>query len=65
MGAFMREHRGVEYEIIKVETQWRSTIYRKEEFAPKPRTPLSYSTQREADTACRADIDRSVNAHRT
>ena len=62
-GLGVAAHRDVEYEITKVENQWMWTIYPNKKLAPRFKAPVSYSTKREAEAACRAAIDRALATH--
>ncbi|MEP7241382.1 MAG: hypothetical protein ABI697_10895 [Devosia sp.] len=61
----MAVYNGIGYRISRSETQWYWTI----EDALTARLanrklPLSYATHREAEKACRAEIDRTATATR-
>lgn len=59
-GGNIGEHRGVEYEITKAENQWLWTINPEERTSKTRSTVFTYSTKREADAACRTEIDRGL-----
>ena len=60
----MSEHRGVAYEINKAETQWVWVIDPKDPASKGRLRAFTYSTRREADAACRKEIDRGSNTNR-
>ncbi|MEQ1899942.1 MAG: hypothetical protein ABL866_04335 [Devosia sp.] len=61
----MEVYHGIAYEIAKSDSQWHWTIQETKSMRlAKRKTPVSYATHREAEKACRTEIDRDANTER-